>query len=89
MEVVRVIRSCESIKKPNLLASKKIEIFATEKLSFNPAEYQKKSNSGIVIILPKKVKGFNWLLDGKVADIIDGENKLYFILWIFKLNFYT
>ena len=77
MEVVRVIRDAKNIKKPKLLPDNKTEIFAPKKLHFKAAEYQQ-NDSGVVIVLPEKVKGCYWSLDGDTSDLNTGENRLHF-----------
>ena len=42
MKEIKVKRDCTNIKKPKILPSNKIEIFAARKLRFKAAEYQKK-----------------------------------------------
>ena len=77
MEVVRVIRDHKNIKKPKLLPDNTLEIFAPKKLRFKPGEYQK-NDDGVVIVLPEKVKGYYWSLDGNITDLNTGENRLHF-----------
>ena len=54
MKEIKVIKECTNIKKPKILPSNKIEIFAARKLRFKAAEYQK-NNTGVVIVLPENV----------------------------------
>ena len=77
MEVVRVYRDLKNIKKPKLLPDNSLVIFAHKKLCFKPAEYQK-NDSGVLIALQDKIKGYYWLLDGDIADLNTGENRLHF-----------
>ena len=52
-------------------------IFAPKKLCFKAAEYQR-NDSGVVTVLPEKVKGCYWSLDGNTTDLTTGENRLHF-----------
>ena len=67
MKENKVIRDCTNIKKPKILPSNKIEIFAARKLRFKAAEYQK-NNTGVVIVLPEKVQGYYWSLDREFTN---------------------
>ena len=77
MEVVRIIRDHKNIKKPKLLPDNVLKIFAPKKLLLKPAEYQQ-NDSGVVIILHEKVKGYFWSLDGDITDFNSGENRPHF-----------
>ena len=77
MEVVRVVRDHKNIKKPKPFPDNTLEIFAPKRLRFKPAEYQR-NDSGDVIVLPEKVNGYYWSLDGNITDLNTGENRLHF-----------
>ena len=38
----------------------------------------KKNDSGVLIALTKKVKGYYWSLDGDITDLNTGENRVHF-----------
>ena len=55
METVEIIRDSRSIEKPKLLSENRTEIFAPKKIFFKNADYTE-FDTGIVIVLPKKLK---------------------------------
>ena len=76
MKEIKVKRDCTNIKKPKILPSNKIEIFAARKLRFKAAEYQK-NNTGVVIVLPEKVQARILLVvRQRIHELNTSENRL-------------